>query len=101
MSRYNSLLFIFECFHDEQHTQWRFFFFFFRQASSNLRDSFRMVFSQSSSIFHRAVHQPIAYFQVSSSRGGSNRSLKNYGFLCDAIFFFTCTHVHKSLSNEM
>jgi len=28
-------------------------------------------------------------------------SLKNYGFLYDAIFFFTCTHAHKSLSNKM
>ena len=37
-----------------------FFFFFFRRASSNLRDSFTMVFAQNSSIFHRAVHQPIA-----------------------------------------
>jgi len=33
-----------------------FFFFFFRRASSNLRDSFTMVFAQNSSIFHWAVH---------------------------------------------
>ena len=60
-----------------------FFFFFFRRASSNLRDSFTMVFAQNSSIFHWVVHQPIA-FEV--TRGDSNRSLKNYGFLYDAIF---------------
>ena len=41
-----------------------FFFFFFRWASSNLPDSFTMVFAQNSSIFHWAVHQPIAFFQV-------------------------------------
>ena len=41
-----------------------FFFFFFRQASSYLRDSFTMVFAQNSNIFHKAVHQPIAFFQV-------------------------------------
>ena len=41
-----------------------FFFFFFRRATSNLRDSFTMVFAQNSSIFRWAVHQPIAFFQV-------------------------------------
>ena len=35
------------------------------------------------------------------AQGDSNRSLKNYGFLYDAIFLFTCTHAHKSLSTEM
>jgi len=32
------------------------------------------------------------------SQGGSNQLLKNYGFICYTIFF-TCTHVHKALSN--
>ena len=36
-------------------------FFFFRWASSKLRDSFTMVFAQTSSISHWAVHQPIAF----------------------------------------
>jgi len=39
-----------------------FSFFFFWRASSNLRDSFMMVFAQNSSIFHWAVHQPIVFF---------------------------------------
>jgi len=104
ISRYNTLPFIFECFHDEQHTQWRwkasrkyrtrkspngqkcFSFFFLRRASSNLRDSFTMVFARNSSIFHWAVHQPISFFQVEVTPGDSNRSLKNYGFLYDVIF---------------
>ena len=34
-------------------------------------------------------------------RGDSNSLLKNYGFLYDDIFFFMCTHAHKSLSDEM
>ena len=33
------------------------------------------------------------------SRGALNWSLKNYGFICVAIFF-SCTHAYKSLSNE-
>ena len=44
--------------------EFSFFFFLFRQASSNLCDSFRMVFAQNSCIFHWAVHHPIAFFQV-------------------------------------
>jgi len=49
---------------------------------------------------HRESTEPeYSLFEV--MRGDSNRSLKNYGFLCDAIFFFTCTHAFKSLSNEM
>ena len=62
-----------------------FFFFFFRRASSNLRDSFTIVFAQNSSIFRWAVHQPIAFFHVHTGQF-LNRSLKNYGFLYDAIF---------------
>jgi len=57
------------------------FFFFFRWACSNLRDSLTMVFAQNSSIFHWAVHLPIAFFKVWITRGDLNRSLKNYGFL--------------------
>ena len=42
-----------------------FFFFFFRRASSNLRDSFTMVFAQNSSIFHWVVHQGgVVYWTV-------------------------------------
>jgi len=25
------------------------------------------------------------------------KSLKNYGFICNTIFFFMCTHEHKSI----
>ena len=37
---------------------------FFRQANSNLCDSLTMVYAPNNSIFHWAVHQPIAFFQV-------------------------------------
>ena len=61
-----------------------------------------MIFTQNSSIFHWALHQPINFFySFEVSRGSSNWSLKNYGFICNVIFFFTCTHAHKALSNEM
>ena len=74
----------------ESHQTTKMFFFllplFFRRASSNLHDSFTMVFAQNSSIFHWAVHQPIAFSRFEDARGDSNRSLKNYGFLYDAIF---------------
>jgi len=53
-------------------------------------DSFMMVFAQNSSNLHRAVHQPITFFNFEVSHGGLNQSLKNYGFIRDAIF--TCTH---------
>ena len=62
-----------------------FFFFFFRRASSNLCDSLTMIFSHN--IFHWPVHQPIAFPRFEVTRGNYNRSLKNYGFLYDAIFF--------------
>ena len=79
-----------------------FFFFFFRRASSNLRDSFTMVFAQNSGIFHWAVHQPIAFFsRFEVTRGDSNRSQKNYGFLYDAIFFHVYTCAQITLNFEL
>ena len=74
---------------------------FFRRASSNLRDSFTMVFAQNSSIFHWAVHQPIAFFQVWSHTRRFELLTEELWFPLRCHFFFTCTHAHKSLSNEM
>jgi len=42
-----------------------------------------------------------SFFHVRSHTRRFNRSLKNYGFIYDAIFFFACTHAYKSPSNEM
>ena len=67
-----------------------FFFFFFiiiRQASSNLRDSFAMLFAQNSSIFTEQCTSSSLFSRFEVTQGNSNRSLKNYGFLYDAIFF--------------
>ena len=72
------------------------FFFLFRLASSMLYA--RSFFCANSSILHWAVHQLIA-FSLEVSQGGSNWSLKNYGFICNTIFF-TCMHAYKSLSNK-
>ena len=63
-----------------------FFFFFFIRVSSNLRDSFTMVFAQNSSIFTEQCTSPSLFSRFEVTRGNSNRSLKNYGFLYDAIF---------------
>ena len=63
-----------------------FFFFFFRRASSNLRNSFTMVFAQNSSIFTEQCTSISLLSRFEVTRGDSNRSLKNYGFLYDAIF---------------
>jgi len=70
-------------------------FTFYRPASSKLRDSFTMVFAQNSSILYWAVHQPSLFHNFEVSRGGLNWSLKNYGFICDAIFLnlYACTQI--------
>ena len=49
-------------------------------------DSFTMVSTQNNRVFHWAVYQPIAFSRFEVTRGDSNRSRKNYGFLYDAIF---------------
>ena len=66
------------------------FFFFFRRASSNLCDSFAMVFAQNST--EQCTSSSLFYgFEV--SRGGSNRSLKNspppsfFSFFSFSFFF--------------
>ena len=56
-----------------------FFLIFFRQASSKLRD------------FHDGL---------CTKQNFTLTSVPVYGFICNAILF-TCTHVHKALSNEM
>ena len=68
--------------------------FFFRQASSNLRDSFTMVFAQNSSIFHWAVHQPVAFFHVRSHTRRFEPLIEEL-WLPLRRHFFPCTHVHK------
>ena len=76
-----------------------FFFFSFRQASSKCMTLSWWFLHQKNSILHCAVHQPIAFHNFEVSRGGSIWSLNNYDFINSTIFF-TCTHAHKSLSNE-
>ena len=61
-------------------------------------DSLMMVFSQTCSVLHEQRISPSLFCNFEVSWGGANRSLKNYGFIHDAIFF-TCMDVHKSLSN--
>ena len=54
-----------------------FFFFFFRRASSNLRDSFTMVFAQNSSVFTEQCTSLSLFSSFEVTRGDLNRSLKN------------------------
>ena len=56
------------------------------QSSSNLRDSFTMVFIQNSSIFHWAVHQPITFLQVWSLIRQFEPLTEELWFLCGTIF---------------
>jgi len=43
------------------------------------------------------VSAPAHHFFTTSM--GSNQSLKNYGFICNAIFF-SCMHVHKDKNSN-
>ena len=72
-----------------------FFFFFFTRASSNLRDSFMMVFTQNSRIFHWALHQPIVFFQVWSHTRQFEPLTEELWLSLWRHFFL---HVYKSLS---
>jgi len=56
-----------------------------------LRDSFTMVFAQNSSIFHWAVHQPIAFSRFEVTR---------LWLPLRCHVFFTCTHAHKPLRTK-
>jgi len=60
------------------------------------------VLTQNSSIIHTLSSGPVHHFfhNFEVSLGTLNRSLNNYGFIGNAVFF-TCMHVHKALSNEM
>ena len=80
-------------------TRWPkcFSFFFFRRTSSNLRESFTMVFAQNSSIFHWAVHQPIAFIQIWSRARRFEPLTEELWLPLRRHFFFTCTHAQKSL----
>ena len=49
-------------------------------------------FCANSSILHWAVHQLIA-FSLEVSQGGSNWSLKNYGFISNTVFFTSCIQI--------
>ena len=105
ISLYDNIVFIFECFHDWQDSQWHekasrryqtrnsqngpnvFLSSFFRRASSILRELLTLVYTWNSSILYGAVHNPIA-FSVSVSRGTRNHSLKTVA--SSLMLFITC-----------
>ena len=78
-----------------------FFFFFFRRASSNLRESFTMVFAQNGSIFHWAVHQPIPFFQVWSHTRRFELLAEELWLPYDAIFLHVYACAQITLNFEL
>jgi len=70
------------------------FFFFFRRASSNLRYSFTMVLHKIA-FFTEQCTSPSLFSRFEVTRDYLNCSLKNYGFLYDAIFLhvYVCAQV--------
>jgi len=78
-----------------------FFFFFFRWASSNFMNLSRWFSHKTAAFPTEQCTSPSLFSRFEVSQGSLNCSLENYGLPCNAIFFFTCMHVHKSLSNKM
>jgi len=111
ISLYDNVLFVFECFHDQQDSQWcekaswkyptkqqqngpNVFLLssFFRRASSMLRQPLALVYAWNSSILYWAVHEPIAFSQLwSLARRSLPLTLKLWLQIWDAIFFI-CTY---------
>jgi len=95
-SLYNNVTFTFRCYHNQQHSQWcekalqkvpnqkvtklpkicSYFFF---------SDGFKIVW-----LFYDSLCTKPHNFEI--SQGAWKQSLKNYGFICNAIFF-TCTQL--------
>jgi len=57
-----------------------------------------MVLHKTAAFYTEQCTSPLLFHNFEVSRSGI-QSLKNYGFISDAIFK-NCTHTHKSLSNE-
>ena len=123
---YNHIPFIFECFHDQQDSSRRekpsrkyrtwysqngqivflssFFFLLsssFRRASSTSPQSLMMVFARNSSILHRAVHQPIAFWQPPSLHQAATaaHSITMASFVTPFSCLYACA-LKRSLSND-
>ena len=81
--RDSAIMFLFFSFFHSFFLSFFFYFYFFKRASSNLCDSFSMVFAQKTTE-QCTAHCFFHSFEISGVC--SNWSLKNYGFLCKAIF---------------
>ena len=92
ISLYNNIPFIFKCLHDDQQTHWwkkASQKYWTRQSpdSQNVFIPFFFFFF----FLHWAVHQSITILRFEVSWGGSNWSLKNYGFI--SLWGQTCCSV--------
>jgi len=101
VSLYDNVQFIFECFmtynmpcsakkhhkstKPESHLTTKIFFLFFRQASSQLCDSLTFM-HKTAAFYTKQCTSPLLFQNIEASRGGSNRSLENYGFISNANF---------------
>jgi len=81
------------------HRQTLSFFFFFRWASSKWVTLLLLFSHKTATFYTKKCTSPLLFHDFKVSLGCSNPSLKNYGFIYNTIFF-TCTHAHKTLSNE-
>jgi len=67
--------------------------------SHRMAKMFYFLSSSSSFTSSSALTSPSLSHNFEVSRGSSNHSLNNYGFICNATFF-TCMHAHKLLSSK-
>jgi len=98
---------------ESRQTAKTFSFFFFTKFSASSSDGLVQIcvtllrwFSHKTAAFFTeqctSLDQPIAFFQFEVIPGDSGEPLTEELWLpLRRQFFFTCTHAHKSLSNEM
>ena len=123
ISIYYTLLFIFECFHDKQHTQWRYKAsqkyqtrkspegqnIFLSSSSSSSSDRLvqicvtlsRWFLHKTAAFSTEQCTSPSLFFHVRSHTRRFEPLTEEPWLPLRRHFFFTCTHAHKSLSNEM
>jgi len=65
-------------------------FFFLDGLVQNCVTFTIMVFKQTAAFYTEQCTSPSLFHNLKVSEGGSNWSLSNYGFICDAVFFHLC-----------
>ena len=78
-----------------------FFFFLFRQASSNCVTLSQWFSHKTAAFWPDQCTSPLLFHNLEVSRGGSNQSLKNYGFISDAIFKNWCMRTNHLATKQL